>query len=104
LWRDANKALESAIKIRPNDAEILMNYAYTLYLNNEFQRAVEYYQRSLEIRPNWEKTLYNLALVYERTGQKGLALQTYEKAIEIAPNSRQGIKALEKIKKLKGKN
>ena len=104
LWRDANKALESAIKIRPNDAEILMNYAYTLYLNNEFQRAVEYYQRSLEIRPNWEKTLYNLALVYERTGQKGLALQTYEKAIEIAPNSRQGIKALEKIKKLKGEN
>ena len=104
LWRDANKALESAIKIRPNDAEILMNYAYTLYLNNEFQRAVEYYQRSLEIRPNWKKTLYNLALVYERTGQKGLALQTYEKAIEIAPNSRQGIKALEKIKKIKGGN
>ena len=81
-----------------------MGTNYTLYLNNEFQRAVEYYQRSLEIRPNWEKTLYNLALVYERTGQKGLALQTYEKAIEIAPNSRQGIKALEKIKKLKGKN
>ena len=104
LWRNANRALESAIKIRANDAEILMNYAYTLYLNDEFQRAVEYYQRSLEVRPNWEKTYYNLALVYERTGQRGLALQAYEKAINIAPSSRQGIKSLEKIKKLKGTN
>lgn len=104
LWRNANRALESAIKIRANDAEILMNYAYTLYLNDEFQRAVEYYQRSLEVRPNWEKTYYNLALVYERTGQRGLAFQAYEKVINIAPRSRQGIKALEKIKKLKGTN
>ncbi|HIC16540.1 TPA: tetratricopeptide repeat protein, partial [Candidatus Poribacteria bacterium] len=104
LWRRAKKALELAIKIRPNDAEILMNYAYTLYLNGELQRAVEYYQRSLEIRPNWEKTYYNLALVYERTGQKVLALQAYEKTVDIAPNSRQGKKALEKINKLKGIN
>ena len=102
LWRDAKKALELAIKVRSNDAEILMNYAYTLYLNSEFQRAVEYYQRSLEIRPNWGKTHYNLALVYERTGQRGLALQEYEKTVDIAPDSRQGIKALEKIKGLKG--
>ena len=86
LWKQAQKALETANKIRPDDAEILMNYGYTLYLGGEIEKSVEEYKKSIQLKPDWDITYYNLALAYERLRKYDLAKQSYQKVSEINPN------------------
>jgi tetratricopeptide (TPR) repeat protein len=99
--KPAREALEKAVKLRPDDAEILMNYGYTLYLGMKFESAIDYYKKSLEIDPNYLEANYNIALAYNRVNKYDLARQHWEKVIDIWPGSRLAIKSEEFLEKLK---
>lgn len=96
-WRQAKRALEKAIQIRPNDAEILMNYGYTLYLSKNNNEAIAHYLRSIELKPDWPLSRYNLAIAYEQIGKKELALAEYQKVVKLDPEGLQTEKALKRI-------
>ena len=99
-WKQAKRALEKAIQIRPNDAEILMNYGYTLYLSRKNDDAIAHYLRSIELKPDWPLSRYNLAIAYEQIGKKELALTEYQKVTKLDPEGLHAEKALERIQLL----
>ena len=96
-WRQAKRALEKAIQIRPNDAEILMNYGYTLYLSRNNNEAIDHYIRSIELKPDWPLSRYNLAIAYEQIGKKELALAEYQKVAKLDPEGLHAEKAMKRI-------
>ncbi len=97
---EAMEALEKAFKLNPDDAEVLNNYAYTLYLNRMFNDAIDKYKRALEIQPDYPEANYNLALAYSRVGKYQLALQHWKKVIELSPQSDLASKAADYIQKV----
>jgi tetratricopeptide (TPR) repeat protein len=99
--KPAQEALKKALELKPDDPEILMNYAYTLYLDRMFSSAIERYKKALEIRPDYPEANYNLALAYMGVREYQLALQHFEKVIELAPQSELASKAAGYVQKIK---
>jgi tetratricopeptide (TPR) repeat protein len=97
----AREVLEKAVKMIPDDPEVLMNYGYTLYLASRFNEAIANLKKALEIQPNYPEANYNIALAYSRIGQYKLAGQHWEKVIEQAPDSPLANKSAEYVKKIK---
>ena len=98
--KPAREALEKAFKLKPDDAEILNNYAYTLYLSRMFNDAIDKYKRALEIRPDYPEANYNIALAYSRTRKYQLAVQHWEKVIELVPRSELASLSAEYVRKI----
>ena len=99
--KPAWEALEKAVKLKPDDPEILMNYAYTLYLNMMFESSIDYYRKALKIQPEYLEANYNIALAYSRVGKNNLARQHWEMVIELWPESRLASKAAEYVDNIK---
>ena len=99
--KPARKILEKAWKLKPDDAEILNNYAYTLYLDKMFNDAIDKYSKALEIQPDYPEANYNLALAYSRVGKHQLALKHWEKVIKLAPESRMAVRSAEYAREVK---
>ena len=99
--KSARDALEKAYKLKPDDSEILANYAYTLYLNRMFNDAIEKYKRALEIQPDYPQANYNLALAYSRVGEYDLALQHWERVVKLSPQSDLASKAADYIDRVR---
>ena len=99
--KPAREALAKAVKLKPDDAEVLMNYAYTLYLGLMFDSAIDYYKKALEIQPDYLEANYNIALAYNRIGKTDLARQHWERVIEIWPDSRLAIRAADFLSEIK---
>ena len=95
----AQKALEKAVKLKPDDAEILMNYAYTLYLDRSFTQAIDMFKKAIEIQPDYPEAHYNIALAYKAVGKHKLAKQHWNSVIELAPGTPMADKAKEFIGK-----
>lgn len=100
-WKQAKRALEKAIEIRPNDPEILMNYGHTFYLSRKNHEAIAYYLRSIELKPNWVLSHYNLAIAYEQVGKKELALAEYQKVVQLDREGPHAEKALGRMQILR---
>ena len=96
--KQAKPALETAIRMRPNDPEILMNYGHTLLLSQENQEAIVYYLRSIELKPDWVLSHFNLAIAYETVGEKGLAAAEYQKVIGLDAKGSYGNTASERLR------
>ena len=97
----AREILEKAVKLIPDDPEVLMNYGYTLYLASRFNEAVTNLKKALEIQPNYPEANYNIALSYSRLGEYTLARQHWEKVIEQAPDTSLANKSAEFVNKIK---
>ena len=97
----AQKALEKAVKLKPDDAEILMNYGYTLYLDRLFSEAIEKLKKAIDIQPDYPEAHYNLALSYKATQKYELARQHWEKVMKLAPGTPLADRAAEFVDTMK---
>ncbi len=97
----ARDVLAKTLKMLPDDAEVNMNYGYTLYLDSKFNEAIKYLKKALEIQPNYAEANYNIGLAYSRIGEYKLARQHWEKVIEQAPDSPMATKAADFVDKIK---
>lgn len=97
----AQKALAKAVKLKPDDAEILMNYAYTLYLDRLFSEAIDKFKKAIAIQPNYPEAHYNLALAYKATEKYQLARQHWEQVMELVPGTPLSDKAEEFLDRMK---
>jgi tetratricopeptide (TPR) repeat protein len=80
----AMRAFEKAYAINPKDPEIAANIGYGFLRREEYQKAIEFYNRVIYLDSR-NRALVNRAIAYFRTGQADLAFQDFGRAIETNP-------------------
>lgn len=87
--RRASEHFEIAVKLRPDDPEILSNYGQCLKAAGQYERAKEILQRALEFDPNSAQAYNNLGQVLRETGEGERAIECFKKTVELDPKAPQ---------------
>lgn len=74
-----------AYQLKPDDSNVMNDYAITLLTAGKFEEALGLYQRILEKDPSNVNALVNLAMIHARKGETEKALDTYSKIVSIDP-------------------
>jgi tetratricopeptide (TPR) repeat protein len=85
---ELDKALVNYAKaylLKPDDSNVMNDYAVTLLRAGEFDEALGLYDRILQSDPANVNALVNLAMIYARKGETGKAQETYSKIVSIDP-------------------
>lgn len=84
--KDASKAFETAVKLRPNFAAAHTGLAYALMLRNKMDGAAREARTALEIDSAIGDAYYVLGVTRLRAGAREEALKNAEAAIKLQPN------------------
>jgi tetratricopeptide (TPR) repeat protein len=84
--KDASKAFETAVKLRPNFAAAHTGLAYALMLRNKMDGAAREAKAALEIDSAIGDAYYVLGVTRLRAGAREEALKNAEAAIKLQPN------------------
>jgi len=76
---------QKAYQLKPDDSNVMNDYAITLLSAQKFEQALSLYERILEKDPTNVNALVNVAMIYARKGETEKALNTYSKIISIDP-------------------
>jgi tetratricopeptide (TPR) repeat protein len=76
---------EKAYELKPDDSNVMNDYAITLLRANRYEEALGLYQRILEKDPRNVNALVNLAMIHARKGETEKSLDTYSRIISIDP-------------------
>ncbi len=98
----AQKELETAVRLNPNDPVYRSDLGLVCKQNQEFKCAIEQYQKALELKPDdaTAATLhYNLGVFYEDQGKFDKALKEYQSAMH--HNGEIGVNATNNFARLK---
>ncbi len=74
-----------AYQLKPDNSNVMNDYAVTLLSAKKFQQALSLYERILEKDPTNVNALVNVAMIYARKGEAEKALSTYSVIISIDP-------------------
>jgi tetratricopeptide (TPR) repeat protein len=89
--------LEYVVRLNPKHYEANFNLG-GLHLDKEnYDRAIDYYQKAVTINSQSDNGFYRLAEAYQRKGQKKMAAQYCEKSLALNPDN---VYAKELLKKL----
>ena len=69
-WSDAEYHYRQALRIRPQDANLLCDIGYSYLLQNRYSEASRYLNHAVEINPNHESAQMNLAMLDLRQGNR----------------------------------
>jgi tetratricopeptide (TPR) repeat protein len=78
--------LLAQLKTDPGNAELLATLGNVYYDSGQYQKAIEFYQRSLRITPDNANVRTDLGTAYWYTGDPDSAIAEYQKALSSAPN------------------
>jgi len=84
--KDASKAFETAVKLRPNFAAAHTGLAYALMLRNKTDGAAREARAALELDSTIADAYYVLGVTRLRAGAREEALKNAEAAIKLQPN------------------
>ncbi|MCK4224634.1 MAG: tetratricopeptide repeat protein [candidate division Zixibacteria bacterium] len=76
---------QKAYQLKPDDSNVMNDYAITLLGAKKFEQALSLYERILEKDPTNVNALVNVAMIYARKGETEKALSTYSRIISIDP-------------------
>ncbi|SPF51627.1 conserved exported hypothetical protein [Candidatus Desulfosporosinus infrequens] len=83
--------LEGFAKANPNDAISQINAGMAAYNNNDYTKAIDYYNNAIKINPKYGIAYNNIGNVYFRGLKKPTdALPYYEKATQVEPDYNYG--------------
>ena len=83
LFQDAKLIALEALKLKPNFAIGLYNYADILYKTNNIELALVQLNKAIAIEPTLTKAYFTRAMVHKQLGQLKKALKDYDSIIEI---------------------
>ena len=85
MYKEAMKAYQQSVKIKPDFAEAYVNLGATYYKLGRYANAIDAYKRAIQIKPS--SSVYNkLGAIYIINGKYSIARDTFKKAIDIDPN------------------
>lgn len=80
-YEKAEKALNSAVKLDPTNVSLLYYIGELAYNKGDFQRALDYLERSKVVRLDNYRADYLIAKVYVRQNRMNEALERYENLV-----------------------
>ena len=104
LYSEATKTFLKAIENyenEPDEAKAIINNAlgFSYAAQNEFKKAIKYYNSALKSLPEYPIALNNLASAQQRLLDYGLAYETYQKVLVIDPTNKTAIKKSKELEK-----
>jgi Flp pilus assembly protein TadD len=84
---EASLSYEKALKLVPNDPELLLKVGVFQLVKGNTNQAITLLLQRLKTRPKDEESLYYLAQAYHLKGDNDLALKTIQGAIKVDPDS-----------------
>jgi len=69
-----------------SQADYYFTEGYKYFLQDDYSKAIEYYQKVIQIKPNNPDVYSNLGVSYSALGQYQQAIEYYQKAIQINSN------------------
>lgn len=85
---DAESIFKLALKLNPNDSEVLFNLGNLYNATNKLELARNNYLQALQIKPDFAEAHYNLGLIYSKLGNNTDAVSHLEKFLQLSPNAR----------------
>ncbi len=88
-YEDAANWYEQALKIKPADATVKMDFGLTFYLRQprDLDRAIDNFRAALKIDPRHEKTLQNLTQALIEKGDKAAAADSLKQLEQVSPGN-----------------
>ena len=86
-FKNAESFADLAIQHDSYNSKALVNKGNTLFVNEDFDRAKEFFLEAIGVEADCIEAIYNLGLVYKRLGYYNESLQAFEKLHTIIPNS-----------------
>jgi Flp pilus assembly protein TadD len=77
-----------AIELAPGNADLQCDFAYSCYLQNQWDEAEQGLRRAIELAPNLARAHNNLGLLLARTGRSDEALWEFGRAGATEPQAR----------------
>ena len=78
--------VNSAVQQQPGGAAFPLNRGNTLYLAQQYQAALESYDKAIRIKPDYAEAYHNRGSVLSVLQRREAALQSYDKAILFKPD------------------
>ncbi len=76
---------QKAYQLKPDDSNVMNDYAVTLLNAKKFEEALSLYERILEKDPTNVNALVNLAMIYVRQGEIEKSLEPYSTVVSLDP-------------------
>ena len=83
-WDAAEQAYQQALRLSPNDADVLGQYSRTKRYRGEYDAAVEAAQRAAELDPQ-SPAYYYLGVSYRYTRNHDAAAESFQNALQLNP-------------------
>jgi len=104
LYSDATKTFLKAIENyenEPDEAKAIINNAlgFSYAAQNEFKKAIKYYNSAIKSLPEYPIALNNLASAQQRLLEYDLAYSTYQKVLTIDPKNKTALKKSKELEK-----
>lgn len=94
-WDDAVKEYQTAIKLKPDNAEAYGAWGFALATKGNVDGAITEYQRALRLAPKDYEVHNNLGAALSAKGDVDGAIREYREALRLAPNDAQAHNNLE---------
>lgn len=79
---EAFKVLKIALKLDPNNIEVMFNMGAVLLRMGKYKKAIKYYQKIQNINPNIVNVYLAMAKAYEGLGDKDRERESYKNALK----------------------
>ena len=77
--------LETFLEQHPEDASAWARLGHLFFDTNQFQKAIQAYEKSLALAPENPGVITDLGVMYRRSGQPEKAIQTFDRAVAVSP-------------------
>ena len=84
--KEALKASEKAIELKPDDATAWTNQGATLSDLGRYEDGLKAFDKAIELKPDYQEAWYNKGVILGELGRHENALIAYQKAIELMPD------------------
>ncbi len=92
---------EKALQLRPDDGNVRVDYAVSLFNTGKNDQATAELQRVIKENPSHQTAYYNLGVIQLHSGQKDKAREYWTKAVAIDGGSALGQKAQQALSNLR---
>jgi len=98
---DAKEALETAVRLAPENGFYQNNLGLVLYQMGRYKEAVIYFENAVKLDEGNARRWANLGLAYQGMGEKERAKEAFQKALRLEPQNKKYQLYLQKLQEEK---